>query len=270
MYLFNRSTNIEQYSIVGKFGMSYASNNYIIGLTLLTPRLKLLGNGSYNYEEFHSGTEYSLNEDIYTTSSQSGLKTDYRSAWAVGLGVTIPVRKSKIHLSGEWYGDIPRYTLVQATPHESQSHGGDTINLKVIDELHGVVNFGVGIEYYINEKVSGYLSMSSDFSAVTSDIDRFVTNSDEVSNSIFQANYYHFGGGVVLHIKRADITLGATYTGATQDFDRPINFPDDPGDEIFGSNDKAQLEWDRARIVFSFSVPFIKEVQEKVEDKLGF
>ena len=88
-------------------------------------------------------------------------------------------------------------------------------------------------------------------------------------NSSFSANYYHFGGGVVLHFKGADITLGATYTGATQEFNRPVNFPENAGDEIFGSEDKAELEWDRVRVVFSFSLPFLKDVQKKVEDKMG-
>lgn len=269
IYRFNRNVAFQQYSLLGKLGFSYKSEGFILGLTILTPKLYLRGKGSYNYEELFSGISVSEEADIYTTSSQSDIKTSHRSPWAVGLGLTIPVKTSKIHISSEWYSQLPKYTIMEATPHVSQS-SGDTVRLKIVDKLNPVVNVGLGLEFYFNEKVSGYLSASTDFSAVTSDLSRFLENTEEVKNSTFVADFYHFGGGVVLSFKGADITLGVTYTGAKQDFNRPVNFPEDSDDDIFSGEEKAELEWDRARVVFSFSLPFLKDYQKKVEEKLGF
>ena len=178
------------------------------------------------------------------------------------------VKRSKIHISSEWFSGLPKYTIMEAADHYSQS-SGDTIQFKLVDKLNSVTNIGLGVELYISEKVSAYLSTSTDYSAVTSDLSRFTKNLPETYNSILKADFYHFGGGVVLHFKGADITLGATYTGANQEFNRPVNFPEDAGDEIFSQDDKAQLEWDRIRFVFSFSLPFLKDVQKKVEEKIG-
>jgi hypothetical protein len=268
-YYFNRNVGFEQYSLLGKLGVSYNAKGYVLGLTVLAPKVYLRGKGNYNYKEEYSSTEFINEPDRKTSNSQSGIKTNHKSPWAVGVGLTIPIRQNRIHLSSEWFSAVPKYTIMNISDHISQS-SGDTIRLRVVDEFESVINIGLGLEYYINEKISGYLSASTDFSAVTSNLSRFLENTSEVNNSTFVADFYHFGGGVVFHFKGADITLGATYTGAKQDFARPVNFPEEAGDEIFSAEDKAELEWDRARIVFSFSVPFLKDYQKKVEEKLGF
>lgn len=229
IYRYNRSMTMEQYSLLGKFGLSYSADRFLAGLTFLSPSLFLKGSGSYQYEKLFSGIEgYSQSEDVYTTNSQSNLKSRYKSSMAIGAGFTYFVGKSKLHLSSEWFNDMPKYTLYEAADHYSQSNG-DTISFKLTDQLRAVVNVGFGIEYYINEKISGYLSASTDYSPVTKDISRFAQNKSEVSNNTFSANYFHYGGGIVLRLQGADITLGANYMGAKQDFARPINFPDDGG-----------------------------------------
>ena len=269
-YRFNRNVSFEQYSFIGKLGFSYIHKYFTAGLTFLTPRYYLKGKGGYNYEEFFSGIHNQSDEnDRYISSYQSDIKINYQSSYAMGGGVSIHVKKSKIHLSSEWYSPLTHYTIMEADNYIGQS-SGDTLGFKLIDELHSVVNFGIGVELYLNDKVSGYVSACTDYSGVATNISRFFENEPVASNSIFQADYYHFGGGVVMHFKVADITLGGTYTGANQQFNRPINFPDNAGEKIFDSNDKATLSWDRFRLVFSFSVPFIADVQKKVEDKLGF
>jgi hypothetical protein len=50
---------------------------------------------------------------------------------------------------------------------------------------------------------------------------------------------------------------------------RPVDFPDE-GEEggLFQSNDNAELLWSRWRFIFSFSVPFLKDVQKNFEDRL--
>ncbi len=270
LYHFNRTISLEQYSLIGKIGVSYKTKAFILGMTLVAPRLNLFGSGTYNYDEYfvNEGSPDPALEDIYTKESQSDLKTNYKSPLSIGLGVTFPIKRSNIHLSAEWYNSMPKYTIVEAEDHVSQS-SGDTIGMKLVDKFNSVLNIGLGAEFYINEKMSGYLSASTDNSAVTSELGRFVSNSSEVGNSTFLADYYHYGGGVVLHLKRAEITLGATYTGATQDFERPGGFPKKLGENIFGGGDTAELEWDKVRVVFSFSLPILRDVQKKVEDKMG-
>ncbi len=269
IYRLNRELSVKQYSLLGKIGLSYISKRSIIGLTFLTPRIALRGKGSYNYEEFFGGVDQSVNKDVYLTTYQSDLSIEHKTPWAIGFGVTIPVQENKMHFSIEWYSAVPKYTLLHGSEYVSQSK--DTLlEVRLIDQYNSVLNLGVGAEIYINKRISGYLSACTDFSAIGSDFANFLEKKVEVKNSAVRADFYHFGGGVVLNFKGADVTFGVTYTGASQNFQRPINFPNDPSDEIFTEDDIATLRWDRMRLVFSFSLPFIKDVQHKVEEKLGF
>jgi hypothetical protein len=74
----------------------------------------------------------------------------------------------------------------------------------------------------------------------------------------------------VLDLKGAVITLGVTHTGASMQMLKPFNFPGDGGDDsnILDPKDPATLKWDRYRFVLSFSLPFLKDIQRKVEEKL--
>ena len=270
MYRFNKNFSFDHYSVLFKAGLAYQTPTFVLGLTVLTSAIPLKGEGSFQNEDFFAGIEgITTMADRYTTSYQKNLNTAYKSPWSIGVGLSYNVKSSFIHFSAEWYSAIPKYTLMEAEEYSSQSTG-ETFNFSLVDELNQVINAGLGLEIYLNDKISLYGSANTDFSAVTSDISRFAENKAETANSVFKADFYHFGGGFVLSMNRADVTLGATYTGAHQDFTRPFNFPDDPDDSILDSQETATLNWSRWRFVFSFSLPILKDIQKKVEKKLGF
>lgn len=268
IYRFNKSYSFNQYSLLGKAGLSYQSEKIILGFTVLTPSLMLKGDGGYQNELFFSGIE-GESSDNYTSSYQNNLNTQYHSAWAVGAGLTYLIGKSRIHFSTEWYSTVPKYTIMEAADHIGQS-AQDTNEFKLVDEFKSVINVGLGVKIFLSDNISFYTSFSTDFSAVTDHESRFVENEKEAYNSIFKSNFYHYGGGFVLDFKGADITLGATYTGAGLTLPRPFTFPEDGDDDIFDPDEHLEAKWRRWRIVFSFSLPFLKDYQKKVEEKMGF
>ena len=73
-------------------------------------------------------------------------------------------------------------------------------------------------QIFISDKLSSYLSASTDFSAAPDEVTGFAQNEPEANNTVFSADFIHLAGGVVLTWKRADLTLGASYTGGDQDF----------------------------------------------------
>ena len=190
-------------------------------------------------------------------------KAIYRTPWSIGIGASRNIGKNKIHVSTEWYSAVANYTLMSAANHISQSNKSDTLRFILKDQLNSVWNVGIGTELYVTEKISGFLSFSTDFSAVNGTISRFTLRQPEASNSGWNTDFYHFGGGVVLKLKGADITLGATRTGGNLSLTRPVNFPENPNQPIFGSADEVDAAWRRWRLVFSFSFPFLKDLAKK-------
>lgn len=261
----NRNISYKQSGFLWKVGLAGDLGKWNLGLTVTTPVVPISGQGSYNYEFFFSKVSFLNRPEIYTTSYQDGLEIKLKTPWSVGFGASRAIGKSKLHVSTEWYSAIPKYTLMQATAHTSQSNPNDTIRFSLVDDLRSVWNVGAGAEIYINEKISGFVSYSTDFSALTNNFTRFLERKPEASNSSWNADFYHFGGGIVLKLKGADITLGATHTGASQLIQRPVNFPDNASQSIFSSTDQATVNWDRWRFVFSFSLPFLKDYANKLK-----
>ncbi|MEH0156384.1 long-chain fatty acid transport protein [Limibacter armeniacum] len=268
IFRFNRNFSFKKYGLIWKAGLSYLWKDVLLGLTVTTPMIEITGDGKYEFGEFFSGIEgVSTSPDLYTADNQSGLSAKRKTPLSIGLGASIPFNKSSLNISAEWFSGISSYTVMEIDPFVSQSDG-DTINFQLVDDLNSVINVGVGAEIYLSEKVSGYVSMSTDFSAVPTDVTSFFSNGEVASNTAFSADYYHFAGGVVLNFKGADITLGTAYTGGSQDFARPFNFPEEgESNDIFDPNETAKIKWSRWRLVFSFSVPFFKDYAKKLEDK---
>lgn len=267
-YSYSRNYNYQEMGLLWKAGLSATFDKWLLGLTIKTPMARLSGSGTYNYEEYFAPIP-GLNDTIprYTTSSQEGLEVKSRTPWAVGLGITRMVGKNKIHFSTEWYSAISKYTMMQAQDHVSQANPANNIAFVLTDESKSVWNAGLGAEWYISEHVSGYASFSTDFSSVNSDITRFVERKPETSNNAWAADFFHYGGGVVLNFKGADVTLGVTHTGAKQTIPRLINFPDGSGGSgtIFDPTSTSDLKWDRWRLVFSFSFPFLADYAKKMQ-----
>ncbi len=263
LYRFDRSFTFNKSGLLWKAGLAAQAGKWQLGLTVTTPMVNMSGNGSYRYEEFFSSIPSLAKPESYSTSYQKGLATTNKTPWSVGMGASRKLGRNTIHLSTEWFAAVSKYSMMRAADHISQSNPNDTIRFNLVDQFKSVWNAGIGAELYINDRISGFASFSTDFTAVTSDMSRFVEKMPEAYSSSWNADFYHFGGGIVLKLKGADITLGATHTGCTQSIVRPINFPENPSSPIFNSGDTSDLRWDRWRLVFAFSFPFLKDYAKK-------
>ncbi len=265
MYKYNRSFSYTQYSLLWKAGLAASLGKWELGLTVTTPSLKLSGKGSYTFEHFFSTIPgLTTVAEQYSTSFQDDLETKNRTPWAIGFGATRLLGRNKLHMSTEWFSAISQYTMMSAASHVSQSNPLDTIGFQLVDQAKSVLNAGIGMEFYLSKSISGFASFSTDFSAVTNGISRFLERQDQASASSWNVDFYHLGGGIMLNLKGADLTIGATHTGASREIPRPVNFPENSGQNIFSTSDTADFRWDRWRLIFSFSFPFLKDYEKKL------
>ncbi|NMM48771.1 OmpP1/FadL family transporter [Marinigracilibium pacificum] len=268
---YNRNYSIDSYNLLFKLAMAYKHNKVDYGLTMTLPRINLTGNSNYNYQVFFSGAEGSTIADIFGNSYQSDLDIDLKSPFAIGIGASYHIAPKRIiHFSAEYFSKVKNYTIMQVQPHNLQSNPDSTVNFTLYDRSKSIVNFGIGTEWYLSDKVSILASFSTDFSSIPDNKNSFINQEDIASNSVNTANYFHIGTGVLLTFKGAEFTLGATHTGGKVNFNRPIDIPDEPGNTapIIETDEKGKLRWDRWQFIVSFSVPFIKDYAKKLEDKL--
>jgi hypothetical protein len=110
------------------------------------------------------------------------------------------------------------------------------------------------VEWKFSEQVSAFGSLATDFSAVPEEVDRFSDLTTTVNNSILQADFYQFGGGLSINIPAVEITAGATYRGGSKNFRNTIDFPDE-GDDSSQIN-ISTLKYSQWRFILGFSFPF--------------
>jgi hypothetical protein len=263
----NRQYNYGTDGLIWKMGLAWDLNSIKLGMTVTTPKVKIRGKGSSLNEAYLIGVDTTgdgTNDDLYLFNIQEDLKSAFHSPWAIGLGVGFHFKKAIIHLSAEWYDKVALYNIIETAPFIVQSTG-EELYFTLMDQLEAVINFGIGIELNLSEKSSFYTSFATNYSGVTSNIVRFAENKQEAYNSTLRADFLKFGSGFVLNTRWAEVTLGATYTGASQDFERPINFPDEGDDPIFDSNNTSTLKFTQWRIILGFSFPFAEKMKKSLE-----
>jgi hypothetical protein len=201
-FLAYRNFNFNNYRILFKTGLGVMLRPITLGLTLTTPSINLLGSGSYGYHNFINNPD-DPGQNVYQSNYQDDLKSKYKTSWAIGFGSAYWGEKISVHFSAEWYDAIKKYNPVSLAPLYSQSTG-ETFNEEIIQQLSGIVNAGIGVEYKLNDKVSFAGGFITDFSA---------NDTNEKGNiSLSRWDIYHISGGSNFKIGTSEVTLGFSYS----------------------------------------------------------
>jgi hypothetical protein len=251
-----RENEFTNYSLRWKIGMAANQGPFSFGLTLTTPNLNLSGEGMNVYEDFFAGipTDSSSVENVFIANNQSMLNSRFRSPLSAGAGVGIEFKKLTIHTSIEWYNSVDAYAILSPEPFAGQINE-DTIFTELIDARNSVVNFGLGAEFMLNDRVELYGSCSTDNSAVKASVNRFVELESRSNNAIMRADLMHLSAGAVVRTGNAELTLGGVLSFAQQEVLRTIDLPEKNSSVIFGSGQMSTVNFRRYRLIFGFSLP---------------
>ena len=96
-------------------------------------------------------------DPVFAAAYREGLNARYQSPWSLGLGAAYGFGRSRLHLSGEYFGKNLKFTIMDGGEAIAQSTG-DTVSLVLTDQQDDVLNVGVGYRYQLSERVTGYAS----------------------------------------------------------------------------------------------------------------
>lgn len=255
--------NYKHFGFLWKIGLAYDLNPVTIGLTATTPRVKLSGSGKRLYDTVLSGGDVDGEggiEDSFAANLQRGIDAEYKSGWSVGFGFGYKIGpRSKLHASVEWFDNVKKFEVLSPEPFNRQDNG-ELVYFPIVQQLSQVVNYGFGAEIAINKKVSVYGSYTTDFSAAIDSLARLATFDGEANASISNWDVNHIAGGTSFKALkgRADLTLGVTYSFASEKFPTLVNLPSGDGidEPIFNSGKTTTLRFKRWRFIFGFSFEF--------------
>jgi hypothetical protein len=260
-FIRSREYRFKSYGLLWKAGLAADFETFRAGLSITTPSIKVLGDGSIRYEDLLTAPdlgEIDPNvESQVTVSREEGLPVATHSPLAVGGGISWVGDRAEVHLSGEWYFGVPEYQIMAVDSVRSQS-SGELAQYRVMDELKQVFNYGVGIEWQVSDVFSVYGSAAWEESAAPADVYEPFAFETRISNSIAQADAFHLGSGVSLETPWIDLTTGISFSSMTEAIDNPLIFSGLGANDPIPVNAELTLEKRRWRFLFGFSIPIVE------------
>jgi hypothetical protein len=237
-----RNLKFRNYRVLLKTGLGVILNPITFGLTLTTPSLSLLGNGSYGYNNFINNPD-DPTQNVYESNYQDDLKSTYQTSWAIGFGAAYWGKSISVHFSAEWYDAVKKYNPITLNPLYSQSKD-EYFTKEISQQLKSVINAGIGVDYKLNDKFSIAGSFITDFSAND-------TNA-ETNIAISRWDIYHISAGSYFTIGGSEITLGLSYSFGNDvikqiaDIGNPNN---GTGSKL---NTTSDVKFTRVKVLFGF------------------
>ena len=250
--LYNNTVNFGQtsYGMFWKVGLAWKLKSFDFGLNIDLPYLEVIKSGKFNYTEVLAANE---GEDIFEYAEADDLESNRKEPIGISIGAGIPWKKNTIHLKADWHGAVSEYDRLVIPSFDTGQ--GETDEFSFKEERKSVINFGVGADFYLSERVNLFASFSTDFTPLVSSATIFDFVGQEDSDIDLIADYMHYGLGIDLKFTKAQITIGSTYSVASGDFERPIDFPD-PEDGEFPDNDElSQFKATRWRFIVGLEFP---------------
>jgi hypothetical protein len=224
----NAITNYEylNFRILWKAGIGFTLEPIRFGLTITSPSISLFGSGETDVNLSGAGLEYDNSgniDDFLISNFQEDLSSTYNSPFSVGLGAYYKFGRFKLHIATEYYGKVIKYSILSPKPFKSQT-GDLTVSNNLTAAFDAVLNYGIGLELFINPKFTVYSAFATDFSAYAKE--------EETNSSVSRWDIYHITAGAAFTIEKLEITSGIQTSFANDNIEFPGIIPttnDDSG-----------------------------------------
>ena len=245
----DNSYKIESYGLFFKIGANYHFSKFDIGLNINVPYIEIYESGKYNYAKVIAGID--TESDKFFDYSYRGLSTDRKEPLGISMGAGISVGKSKLHLNVDYVAGLSSYNRISIPVFEA---GNDEPTSVLFEEKRkGVINFGAGMQIYINDEFSSFVSFSSDYNAIENSGSFFDLSDNGEVNNDFNENFSHIGGGIDWSLKWGSVALGATYTSGSSKLDGSLNLSPNPNNEL------VDVKYNRWQVIIGIEIPFLNE-----------
>ncbi len=252
------------FRLLWKLGVAGDFGDWKIGFAYTTPSVSLGGNGtSYRDLTIMNGD---LDDDGYPDSlvasdRQDDLDAEWRSPMSFAAGVEYAATNTtNLGVSVEWFLKKDHYSVMNADPRDfvrpSGVYPGMTSDafLNVGYESDSVFNVGAAIEQVLTDKVTGYLSFRTDFSAYEEGPSDFGGFQPGISTW----DIYHATIGAIYKRERSSFGLGVTYSwGSTDKYAQLANFATASEQTLLlGTGERTDADYNAVSMMLGYSYNF--------------
>ena len=191
------------YRLLWKVGISTQRRAWDLGLSLTTASVRLFGTGSASYTRSTVGADLGSGPAVsVAVQHQDDLESRYESPWSIAAGGGYRKGQNVFHATVEWFGKVEGFDVLDTSSFASDPAAADLLK-RLHQQAKSVVNFGVGYERKVSDRLSCYGAFTTDFT--------FADEQESGTNSLSTWDIYHLSAGTSLAIAGVKLTLGAEY-----------------------------------------------------------
>ncbi len=234
-----------------------------LGLTITTPSIDIHGRGSSARDTSVTNVDFDgdgIPGSFVASDRQDGLSAKYRNPLSVALGAEWELLEgTRVDGGLEWFGSVSRYNVLVPDsqdfirPPGSAPSGVDSRDfLSISDAAKSVLNFAIGIEQELTDRIDLITSFRTDYSYARP------YSGDGIGLGITDWNMYHVTLGSTYHRERSDVSLGVVYSfGDAQNFFQVANLSE-PTEEtfLFGRPRASTIDYDAVSIILGYTYHF--------------
>lgn len=244
-----RQFEYKNFNLLWKAGFGINLDRLTFGLTVTTPGVHITGKGSSLVDVAVNGIDLNGNgqEDaLFAADYQKDVSAQFHWPWSVGAGFSYRIGKHRVHFSAEWFDAVKKFNVLNTKDFIIQSNGQTTSNI-VDNEFRSIINYGVGWEIFFKERLSGYASFITDYSAAVP--------GTQTNLAISFWDVYHLSAGAAFTLGRWEFTLGASYAFGKDRLERTVEFPNaNVPSRIVDLLENSGLSYRRIRLLIGFSI----------------
>lgn len=214
-----------------KLGASYDAGRHHFGLLLTSPMLNLHGSGTVlsdlTITNLHL-VEGAPAINQLGNNRQSKLKSRYKTPFSAALGYAYDYGRGQISLTSEYFSSLDKYDMITLKPlsflrpDDGSANSNAANNLRFMDKRKSVINLGIGSNYRVNEKLTTYLALRTDFTYFKPDLKEESTGYYH-NTSLW--NIYHLQLGANIKRRKFNLRTGLLLSyGSTNNYEQTINF----------------------------------------------
>lgn len=254
-----------------KAGFHGRIGKWRFGLNITSPSLTIWGESKIQFEE--STTVRDTVRSVQTTE-QSNLRSVYKYPLSIGTGIAYVYKTGQFSFSAEYFMAMPRYQMIKSNRQQASFpaflNANTTTQKNDLTVFHGarhVLNWAIGWEQQLSEKIKLHFGFRTDFSYAGA---RSFLNSnaeipeekEDLRTRSANLNLFHFSGGVSWRRKASVISIGVNYThGHNENVTQLVNLTE-PTDQnsnwyLFGTPQQtAYLDYHSITLLIGYTYYF--------------
>ncbi len=207
-----RENEYNHVRVLAKAGLAWRPGRWELGATVTAPGVKVWSNGKSAFNATVAGVE---SAPFLSASRQDALQSTYHAPWSVAGGATWRSAGTAVHSSVEWFSSVDAYDILELEP-APVAGSSTTVPLGFRGEAASVVNYGLGLERRLGERVVLYGGVARNGSAHVPERDTFAA-----------WDLTDLTAGFTFDTGRAKIAFGAGYAWGSDEVAQVVVPPGD-------------------------------------------